>query len=232
MEHAESLEPLQEAIEYTFQDPTILLEAVTHRSYLNERSNHPVDHNERMEFLGDAVLELIVTEYLFHEYPDQPEGQLTNYRSALVKGEHLAQVAERFDLVSYLLMSRGEASDPNSRAYITANAIEALIAALYLDGSLEVARGFVERFILPDLSRIIEQKLFIDAKSMLQETMQEEEQATPVYEVTQEWGPDHDKRFEVTVSVSGEHIATGVGGSKQRAEQEAARHALQVKDIS
>jgi len=232
MQQTVSLEPLQEAIGYTFQDTNVLLEAVTHRSYLNEHPDHPVDHNERMEFLGDAVLELIVTEYLFEEYPEQAEGQLTNYRSALVKGEHLAEVADKFDLVSYLLMSRGEASDPNSRAYITANAIEALIAALYLDGSLDVAREFVNTFILPDLGQIIEQKLFIDAKSMLQETMQEQKQATPEYEVINEWGPDHDKRFEVAVSVASQQVATGVGGSKQKAEQEAARQALQVKDIS
>lgn len=225
------LAELEAAIGYTFQNKQVLLEAVTHRSFLNEKSGHPVDNNERMEFLGDAVLELIVTEHLFHQYPDQPEGQLTNYRSALVKGEHLAEVAEKVDLVSYLLMSRGEANDSNSRAYITANAVEALIAALYLDGSFADARNFVEKFILPDLTQIIEQKLFIDAKSMLQEHMQEREDATPEYQVMEEWGPDHDKRFKVAVFVSGNEIASGVGGSKQKAEQEAARQALRVKNV-
>ncbi|MFB6225237.1 MAG: ribonuclease III [Candidatus Paceibacteria bacterium] len=223
---------LQKAIGYTFSNSELLLEAVTHRSYLNESDSHPVDHNERLEFLGDAVLELVVTEYLFHQYPNKPEGELTNYRSALVKGEHLAKVAAKFNLGDYLLISKGEAADERSRAYITANAVESLIAAIYLDSSLAHVSEFIHTFIIPDLPKIIEQKLFIDAKSLLQEKIQEYEGKTPQYALVQEWGPDHDKRFEIAVYIGEEQVATGVGGSKQKGEQEAARQALKAKNIN
>lgn len=225
------LQSFEQKIGYEFTNKDLLVEALTHRSFLNENPSFGLPHNERLEFLGDAVLELAVTEYLFTEYRDKSEGEMTNYRAALVKGEHLAKVAKQFDLEFYLQTSRGEKNDPNSKAYVTANAVEAVIAAIYLDSGIEQAIQFVYRFIVADLHEIIEKKLFIDAKSLLQERLQESEGVTPKYEVVKDWGPDHDKTFEVAVFSGEKELARGVGPSKQKAEQKAAEGALEEHNL-
>ncbi len=222
---------LERKIGYSFQNKDLLIQALTHRSYLNEHPDFELGHNERLEFLGDAVLELSVTEYLYQEYPDTSEGSMTNYRSALVKGSHLAEVATQFPLEDYILMSRGERTDTTSRAYITANAVEALIAAIYLDSGMESAIQFVYRFIAPDLTDIIDKKLFIDPKSLLQEVIQEKHTITPEYQVVRSWGPDHNKMFEVIVLVGENEFGRGTGKSKQKAEQSAAENALETQGL-
>lgn len=217
---------LQERIGYHFTNIDVLEQALTHRSYLNENPAFTLGHNERLEFYGDAILEDIVTAYLFHHYQDKNEGELTNLRSALVRGAHLAEVAERLELDTYLNISNGERNDPSAKSYITANAIEALIAALRLDGGYTVAQSFIDTFIIPDIDIIIEEKSFIDAKSVFQEKMQEQKSVTPRYEVITEQGPDHNKVFEVAVYVDTIEYGKGKGSSKQKAEQDAAKNAL------
>ncbi|MEX0596790.1 MAG: ribonuclease III domain-containing protein, partial [Candidatus Paceibacterota bacterium] len=159
------LSDLQKKIGYIFKNIDLLKQALTHRSYLNENPSFTLGHNERLEFYGDAVLEDIVTAYLFHHYTDKNEGELTNLRAALVRGSHLSQVADKIELDQYLNISKGEKNDDTAKAYITANAIEAIIAALRLDGGYEVAQKFIENFIIPDLEKIIAEQSFIDAKS-------------------------------------------------------------------
>ena len=220
------LEELQAKIRYKFRNINLLIQALTHRSYLNENPSFTLGHNERLEFYGDAILEDIVTAYLFHNYTDKNEGELTNLRAALVKGENLAKVAEKFDLDKYLNISKGEKNDPIAKSYITANAIEAIIAALRLDGGYEIAQKFIESFIIPDLDYIIREQTFIDAKSLLQEKAQEKFGITPTYQVIAEEGPDHNKIFEVAVVIGEIQYANGKGSSKQKAEQEAAKKAL------
>jgi len=222
---------LEKRIGYTFSNKKLLQQALTHRSYLNENPDYQLSHNERLEFLGDAVLELAVTELLYREYPDVPEGLMTNYRAALVKGSHLAEVGQKIELYPSILLSKGEKEEVSSVEYITANAVEALVAAIYLDSGLEQAIQFIYRFIAPDLSEIIEKKLYIDAKSLLQELMQEEHSITPTYEITRSWGPDHDKMFEVQVCLGEKTLAKGQGKSKQKAEQAAAELVLKQKGL-
>lgn len=217
---------LQEKIGYHFTNIDLLEQALTHRSYLNENPGFKLGHNERLEFYGDAILEDIVTAYLFHHYTDKNEGELTNLRAALVRGAHLAEIAERLELDRYLNISNGERNDPSAKAYITANAIEALIAAIRLDGGYEVAQNFIDTFIIPDIETIIEEKSFIDSKSVFQEKIQEQKGITPRYEVIMEQGPDHNKIFEVGVYVENIEYGKGKGSSKQRAEQDAAKNAL------
>ena len=216
----------QNTIGYTFHDSSYLIQALTHRSYLNESETSEYGQNERLEFLGDAVLELVVTEHLYQQYSDKPEGELTSYRAALVKGEHLAKIGFSISLEDYIQMSRGERQEESSKSYVTANAMEAVIAAIYLDGGLEQAQLFVHRFIVPSLKNIIEKKLFIDAKSYLQELVQEQYSQTPEYRVMNDWGPDHDKLFEVGVYLGEKELARGKGRSKQKAQQQAASIAL------
>jgi ribonuclease III len=220
------LEELQAKIRYKFRNINLLIQALTHRSYLNENPSFTLGHNERLEFYGDAILEDIVTAYLFHNYTDKNEGELTNLRAALVKGENLAKVADKIDLDKYLNISKGEKNDPIAKSYITANAIEAIIAALRLDGGYEIAQKFIENFIIPDLDYIIREQTFIDAKSLLQEKAQEKFGITPTYQVIAEEGPDHNKIFEVSVVIGEKKYANGRGSSKQKAEQEAAKKAL------
>jgi ribonuclease-3 len=217
---------LQDKIGYKFKSIDVLEQALTHRSYLNENPGFRLGHNERLEFYGDAILEDIVTSYLFHHYIDKNEGELTSLRAALVKGAHLAEVAERLELNQYLNISNGERNDPGARVYITANAIEALIAALRLDGGYEIAQNFIDNFIIPDIEKIIQEKSFIDAKSVFQEKIQEQKGITPRYEVLTEQGPDHNKIFEVAVYVETIEYGRGKGSSKQKAEQNAAKNAL------
>ncbi|MBU2566146.1 ribonuclease III [Patescibacteria group bacterium] len=223
--------PLEQRLGYEFKDKKFIIEALTHRSYLNEHTDHPYDHNERLEFLGDAVLELVVTENLYLNYPN-PEGELTNWRAALVNAKTLAGIATQLDFEEYLLLSKGEAKDKNSKArmYILANAIEAIIGAIYLDGHWEGAKQFIDSFILSTLPYILKNKLYIDPKSRFQETAQEMLSVTPNYKVLKETGPDHNKEFTVGVFLDKDLVAVGSGTSKQEAQIAAAEAGLEVKN--
>jgi len=220
---------LEKKIGYTFKNKNLIIEALTHRSFLNENPDFNLDHNERLEFLGDAVLELLITEFLFKNYINSTEGEMTNYRAALVKGENLAKVAKKINLESYLQMSRGEKNYLLSKDYITSNAVESIIAAMYIDGGLEVVNVFLNKYIIVDLEDIIQNNLFVDSKSLLQEKMQEKFSITPSYKVMSQWGPDHSKTFEVAVFMNEIELARGIGSSKQKAEQQAAKILLELK---
>lgn len=224
-----NFESLAKKLNITFSNIQLLQEAMTHRSYLNENRKHHFDHNERMEFLGDAVLELVVTEYLYNNF-DNPEGELTNWRAALVNGEMLATVADELDIEEYLLMSRGEKKDTGkARQYLLANAIEAIIGSIYLDSGYENSKKFILSNIVVHLDKIIETKSYLDPKSYFQEMAQENEQVTPHYEVIKEWGPDHEKNFLVGVFLDDVKVADGEGMSKQEAQRDAAANALKAK---
>jgi len=220
---------LEQKIKINFKDKNLLLQALTHRSYINENPKWPLDHNERLEFLGDAVLELVATEHLYKTFPN-PEGELTNWRAALVNAVMLADISKVFDLNEYMLLSRGEAKDTGrARQYILANAMEAIIGAIYLDQGYEKSTEFIHAFILSELPRIIENNLYRDAKSLFQEKAQEQVGVTPSYEVIQEWGPDHARQFKVGVYLGKDLIADGEGPSKQEAQQKAAESGLLKK---
>ena len=223
------LSKLEEKLGIKFNNQDLLLQAFVHRSYINENPDFRLDHNERLEFLGDAVLELIVTEYLYQNYSN-PEGELTNWRAALVNSKILAEVADTLGLNNYILLSRGEAKDiGRARQYILANALEALIGAIYLDQGMKKSDDFILKNILVRLPEILEKGAYRDAKSIFQEEAQERAGITPTYEVLKEWGPDHAKHFLVGVFLNSELVAEGEGSSKQEAQQEAARKALEVK---
>lgn len=225
----DKLVQLENKIDTKFNDKNTLLQALTHRSYLNENPKWGQDHNERLEFLGDAVLELVVTEYLYKTYPN-PEGELTNWRAALVNAVTLSKITSEFDLNDYVLLSRGEAKDTGrARQYILANAMESLIGAIYLDQGYEASDKFIKKFILKELSGIIENQLYRDAKSLFQEKAQEKVGITPTYEVIKEWGPDHARNFQVGVFLEKEIVGVGDGPSKQEAQQVAASDALKKK---
>lgn len=227
------LSGLEERIGYTFKDKKLLEQAVTHRSYLNENPQWPVGHNERLEYLGDAVLELVVTEYLYEHYPSTPEGEMTNWRAALVNATMLAGVTVNMDLNEYMLLSRGEARDTGrARQYILANAIEALIGAMYLDGGYQPCKEFIGHFVLTRLPDIISKRLYRDPKSLLQEEAQDRISVTPTYQVMEEWGPDHARQFKVGVYLGRELAGEGQGESKQDAQQAAAEDALVNKKWS
>lgn len=226
----EKTEELQKKIGIEFKNTDLLLQALTHRSYLNENTSWPLEHNERLEFLGDAVLELVVTDYLYKNYSN-PEGELTNWRAAIVNAIILSKICGKFDLNDYILLSHGEAKDTGrARQFILANAIEALIGAIYLDQGYEVAEKFIDEFIIVELPNIIEQNLYRDPKSRLQEEAQERVGVTPVYQVLKEWGPDHARNFEVGVYLGSELAGQGEGLSKQDAQQKAAEDALKKKE--
>lgn len=221
-----TFENLQQQLGIWFKDQQLLERAFIHRSYLNEHPKLGLEHNERLEFLGDAVLELAVTDHLYRNYPN-PEGDLTNWRSALVKTESLSAVAEKLQLDHYLKLSRGEAKgNARSRALILANCVEALIGAIYLDQAYEAARLFIESHIISTLEVILKEGSWIDPKSRFQELAQEREGQTPNYRVLEEMGPDHDKVFEVGVYVGSRLCGRGRGSSKQAAQQQAAAAAL------
>ncbi len=221
---------LQEKLHITFKNPTLIMQAFLHRSYLNEHAGLDMDHNERIEFLGDAVLELSVTHYLYHHFPGKPEGDLTAYRAALVNTQTISDAARKLGFDDYLLLSRGEAKDTGkARGYILANTFEAFIGALYLDQGFEAANGFILAHLIPELEQIIEHGLWRDAKSYVQEKAQELESVTPSYKVLHEVGPDHDKLFTVGIFFKDKKIAEGRGKSKQEAETDAARNALDKK---
>ncbi|MSR86724.1 ribonuclease III [Candidatus Peribacteria bacterium] len=227
MAHPVSLTDLEKVIGINFKKKDFLRQALIHRSAVRESQAY--GNNERLEFLGDAVLELAATEYLF-QLSDKAEGELTNWRSALVQGEHLAEVASELDLGKYLSMSRGEeASGGRTKVSTMANALEALIGAIYLDKGYDVSKKFCEDFILRDLDRLLAAGKHRDEKSVFQEMVQEKSGVTPHYEVVEEEGPDHDKQFTTAVFIADEKVAEGKGNSKQRAEQAAAKAALKVK---
>lgn len=210
----------------TFNDIDLLLTAFTHRSYLNEHKRTVQSHNERLEFLGDAVLELVVTEYLYANY-QEPEGILTNWRSSLVRTESIGAAAHRYDFEPLLRLSRGEKrGTARARAQILANAFEAVVGALYLDQGYEATTKFITESILSTFDEILSSGSWMDAKSHLQELAQSQETATPVYKVMNEDGPDHDKTFTVGVYVNDKLRGQGTGPSKQTAQQKAAEAAL------
>ncbi len=224
------LEALQKIIKVSFLDITYLRSAITHRSYLNEHREATWDHNERLEFLGDAVLELVVTDYLFSIYPDKPEGELTAVRAALVNTVSLADASTKLGVNDYLLMSKGEAKDVGrARQYILANAFEACIGAIYMDQGYDAAKGFIAERLFPRTEEIVRKRLWQDAKSRFQELAQEHASVTPTYETVGQSGPDHDRVFTVGVFLRKEKIAEGVGRSKQEAEQQAAERAVEAK---
>jgi ribonuclease III len=229
----ENLETLEERLVHTFKDKSLIIQALTHRSYLNEHGDFPYAHNERLEFLGDAVLELVVTEHLYTNYAN-PEGELTNWRAALVNAKTLAGIATQLQFEDYLLLSKGEARDKNSKArmYILANAIEAIIGAIYMDGGIEAAGKFIHKHILSHLEFILKNELYIDPKSRFQETAQEMLGVTPTYKVLEERGPDHNKEFTVGVFLDKEMVAVGRGTSKQEAQVAAAQAGLEAKGWS
>ena len=213
-----------------FKDNRLLSMVFTHRSYLNEASTADLEHNERLEFLGDAVLELVVTEYLYKNFTN-PEGELTNWRSSIVRGEILARVAGELNLGELLFLSKGEdKSGGRTRSLILANTFEALIGAIYLDDGYDGAAKFIDRRLIALLPEIIEKKLYIDPKSRLQELSQEKMSATPDYRVIAEEGPDHTKQFTVGAYVNNKMLSQGVGSSKQKAETAAAVEALKHLD--
>jgi len=221
---------LEERLGVTFSDRGVLEEALTHRSYLNEHRGLKRAHNERLEFLGDAVLELAVTEELFKKYPDEQEGMLTAYRSALVNTQSLAAVAKDLGIDEFLMLSKGEAKDTGrARLVIHANAVEAVIGAVHLDQGYAPAKKFISAYVLARLDEVIKKRLWQDAKSRFQEGAQEHAATTPNYKTLEESGPDHDKKFTVGVFIGDELIAKGEGKAKQEAEQVAAENALLKK---
>ncbi|MCI0619882.1 ribonuclease III [Candidatus Wolfebacteria bacterium] len=218
----------QSSIGVTFKDERLLARALTHRSYINENKHLQLKHNERLEFLGDAVLELVTTEFLFDKYPDKTEGDLTSYRAAMVNTTMLSTVASDLGINEYLLLSKGEAKDTGrARQYILANTFEALLGALYLDQGYERARAFVAKYLFPLADDIVAHRLWQDAKSHFQEIAQEKSGITPTYQTLDEVGPDHDRHFTVGVFIGERKIAEGGGKSKQEAEQDAAQNALE-----
>lgn len=222
-----SSDELEKNIGITFTNKDLLTEALTHRSYLNEYPRWPLPHNERLEYLGDAVLELLVSEELFKQFPNEPEGQLTVFRAALVNYQILAKVAERIGMQKFILMSRGEKKDTGkAREVILANAMEALIGAIYLDQGFEKMRPFVATFVMNNLDEVLKNKTYKDAKSELQEIVQEKRKLTPTYRTLDEVGPAHKRVFTMGVYYGDAFIAKGSGPSKQEAELEAAKNAL------
>jgi ribonuclease III len=220
------LHKFEEKIDVQFKDISLLERAFIHRSYLNEHPGLGLEHNERLEFLGDAVLELVVTDHLYRNFQN-PEGDLTNWRSALVKTESLAAVAEQLQIAQYFKLSRGEAKgNARSHSLISANATEAVIGAIYLDQGYDIAKAFIDRYIVSRLPQILKTGAWLDPKSKFQETAQDQFGQTPNYRVIDESGPDHDKVFTIGVYVGDKLYGKGSGSSKQAAQQVAASAAL------
>jgi ribonuclease-3 len=222
--------PFEAAVGFTFSDKGLLEHAFIHRSYINENPKSGLSHNERLEFLGDAVVELIVTDYLFRTFQTHAEGELTAFRSALVNAVVMAEVASALGMNDYLLLSKGEAKDTGrARQTILANTYESFVGALYLDQGYDACKIFIEKTLIPKLSDIISNKAWKDPKSLVQEKAQEEVGVTPNYQVLSESGPDHDKQFTIGIFFGDKKIAEGKGKSKQEAQQLAAQKALEVK---
>lgn len=210
-----------------FNNLDLLIEALTHRSYLNEHRTTTGSHNERLEFLGDAVLELAVTHFLYTKFPNKPEGDLTAYRAALVNTYSLAETAEGLGVNDMLLLSKGEKKDTGrARQIILANAFEAILGAVYLDQGFEAAEAFVAKNLYPKIDYVLKNRTWQDAKSQFQEVAQDKKSVTPTYKTLSETGPDHDKQFTVGVFLADKEVARGDGKSKQEAEQAAAQAAL------
>jgi ribonuclease III len=218
---------IEKKLEIVFKDKNLLKRALTHRSFLNENRGMGLNNNERLEFLGDAVLELIISSKLFETYPKRAEGELTGIRSALVRTESLAEESRRIGVGDHLLMSKGEEdSGGKDKDYLLANAYEAILGAIYLDQGLDECKKFVERTLLKQLEYIVKNELFIDPKTKIQELIQAEYKVTPTYEVVEEKGPDHDKNFAVVLKIGEKFSCKGYGSSKQRAEEDAAQKAI------
>jgi len=216
----------KETFGFSFDNLDLLVMAFTHRSYVNEHKKTAKEHNERLEFLGDAVLELVVTEYLFGNF-SEPEGILTNWRSALVRTESIGAAAAKFGFEPMLRLSRGEKRGTDrARAQILANSFEAVVGAIYLDKGYEAAKEFITKSILSTFKQILETGSWMDPKSHLQEVAQSQDGHTPIYKVLAEEGPDHDKTFTVGVFVNGQLKGRGTGPSKQAGQQKAAEAAL------
>ena len=217
---------IEKTIKIKFKNKDLLQQAFVHRSYLNEHPDFPLEHNERLEFLGDAVLELIVTDYLYKNFND-PEGEMTNWRAALVRGEMLSKVAFKFGMGELMMLSHGEAkTGGRDRKVLLANAFEALIGAIYLDQGIKTTTKFINHNLIIHLKKIIKDGSYQDAKSVLQEKSQDELGITPTYEVLEESGPDHAKKFVVGVHLGEKLLGQGKGNSKQEAQQEAAKDGL------
>jgi ribonuclease-3 len=225
-----NISQFEDRIEVTFKDKEFLQQALTHRSYLNEHPEETGNHNERMEFLGDAVLELTVTDYLFSNYPDRPEGELTAIRAALVNTLSISLVAAELDAGSFLRLSKGEAKDTGrGRQFILANTYEAIIGAIYLDSGYDIAADFISRTLLINTKNVVENETWRDSKSVFQEESQRHVGVTPTYETLAESGPDHDKEFTIGLFLDDEKVAEGKGMSKQEAESAAAESGLKEK---
>ena len=230
-EYAEkNFSALEDKLGIKFKNPNYLVQALVHRSYINENREFPLDHNERLEFLGDAVLEIVITEYLFEHYLN-PEGELTSWRAALVNAKICALVANEINLENYLFLSHGENKDAGTKAreYILANVTESLIGAIYIDQGWDITKQFITRWVISKLPKVLGQGLWMDAKSRFQESAQEIVGLTPTYKVLKEEGPDHAKHFVVGVYLDKEKVAEGEGTSKQEAQVDAAENALQIK---
>lgn len=222
---------LEDKLNLKFKNQDLLIQAFIHRSYLNEYPRFKLSHNERLEFLGDAILEQVVTEYLFKSYPKKSEGELTSWRAALVNAKMLTKTAQDLGFNDFLLLSQGESREKGkSRQYILANTFEAFVGSLYLDQGIEVCNDFIEKNLIKKLSKIIKECLFRDAKSQFQEESQEKVGITPIYKVLEERGPDHNKYFIIGVFLGKDLVAKGDGSSKQEAEEEAAKQALKIKE--
>ena len=221
---------LEKNLKLKFKNKKLLEQAFIHRSYLNENPNCGMEQNERLEFLGDAVMELVVTNHLFKNYPSNPEGDLTTWRAALVNSKMLSEVAAKLGFNDYLMLSKGEGQDTGrARQFILANTIEAVIGAIYLDGGFNKAKKFLEKNLICELERVLREKLYQDPKSHFQEEAQGKEGITPSYELVKEEGPDHCKKFVIGVYLNGDLIAAGEGPSKQTAQEDAARKGLKKK---
>ncbi|MDD3711172.1 MAG: ribonuclease III [Patescibacteria group bacterium] len=227
-----NLKKLEKIIEVDFQNKNLLQQAMVHRSYINEHSDFITGHNERLEFLGDAVLEIVVTEYLYLNFPDKPEGDLTNWRASLVNSKMLYQIAQKLNFDNYLLLSKGESRDKNSKArqYILANSVEAVIGAIYLDQGIKSAQKFIFKNVIVNLDDIIKNKTYLDPKSRFQEVAQEMVGITPSYRVLREEGPDHAKKFTVGLFLNEDLVSSGEGLSKQEAQSDAAEKGLRAKN--
>ena len=220
------IKDLETAIGYRFQNITLLQNALAHSSYANERWHNSLKSNERLEFLGDSILGMVVAEHLYRNFPDRPEGELTRMRADMVCEKALAAIAERIDLGQHLLLGHGEEQGGGrNRDSILADAVESVIAACFLDGGMEAARSFIERFVLSDVP--VRKLRNADYKTALQELVQQKKNQQLSYKLTGESGPDHDKHFEVAVLLNGRPVGNGIGSSKKRAEQDAARAAIE-----
>lgn len=226
----ENLSKFEKILKVKFKNIEFLEQALVHRSYLNENPSFRLGHNERLEFLGDAVLELVVTEFLYLTYPN-PEGELTNWRASLVNSKILSKIASNIEVEKFMYLSRGEAKDKEGKArqYILANAFEAIVGAIYLDQGYKVAKEFIKRNIITELPYILSHHLYLDPKSKFQEIAQEKFGITPTYNVISESGPDHNKKFRIGLYLGEELVSTGVGSSKQEAQENAAVEGLKEK---